>query len=40
LQALTDETGCHFFVRDYGIVAVSGNNQPHGAISLQDFLRP
>jgi hypothetical protein len=39
LQALADETGCYFFVRDYGIVAVSRNNQPHGAISVQEFLR-
>jgi hypothetical protein len=39
LQALADETGCHFFVREYGIVAVSGNNQPRGAISVQEFLR-
>lgn len=39
LQALADETGCYFFIRDYGIVATNGNNVPHGGMTIEDFLR-
>jgi hypothetical protein len=39
LQALADDTGCYFFVREYGIVATGGNNQPPGAMTVEQFLR-
>ena len=39
LQALADETECYFFVRDYGILATSGNHQPPGAMTIEEFLR-
>jgi hypothetical protein len=39
LQALADETGCLFFVRDYGIVATQPNRVPPGAMKVEEFLR-
>ncbi len=39
LQALEDETGCMFFVREYGIVATTKNGAPQGAITVEEFLR-
>jgi len=39
LQALEDETGCRFFVREYGIVATTKNGAPLGAITVEEFLR-
>lgn len=39
LQALTDETGCTFYVRDYGILAIRRDSVPPGAMTVEDFLR-
>jgi hypothetical protein len=41
LQALSDETGCVFLVRDYGILVVVNNpkNVPPGAMTVEEFLR-
>jgi hypothetical protein len=39
LQALSDETGCIFLVREYGILATMENVAPQGAEKVQDFLR-
>jgi hypothetical protein len=39
LQALEDETGCMFFVREYGIVATTKNGAPLGAMTVEEFLR-
>jgi hypothetical protein len=39
LQALADESGCLFFVRDYGIVATTKDRAPHGALTVEEFLR-
>jgi len=38
LQALEDEMGCLFFVREYGIVATTKNGAPHGAMTVEEFL--
>jgi hypothetical protein len=38
LQALADETGCSFFVRDYGILATMEPG-PRGAMTVEQFLR-
>jgi hypothetical protein len=39
LQALADETGCLFFVREYGIVATTREHTPQGAMTVEEFLR-
>jgi hypothetical protein len=39
LQALADESGCFFFVRDYGILAIKKDNAPPGAMTVEEFLR-
>jgi hypothetical protein len=39
LQALEDEFGCSFFVRDYGLVAIPRGQGPHGAMTVEEFLR-
>ncbi len=39
LQALADETGCTFVVRDYGILAIAAKNAPPGAMTVQEFLQ-
>lgn len=39
LQALSDETGCLFFVREYGIVATSDKHVPPRALTVEEFLR-
>ncbi len=40
LQALADEAGCAFFVREYGILAATpGHGEPQQAITVQQFLR-
>jgi hypothetical protein len=37
LQAVGDQTGVHFFVREYGILAAL--NGPPGALTVQEFMR-
>lgn len=39
LQALADERGCVFFVRDYGIVATQPDHRLPGAITAEEFMR-
>jgi hypothetical protein len=38
LQALEDETGCSFFVREYGILAIRREAAPPGAMTVEEFL--
>ncbi|HEY7426171.1 MAG TPA: TolC family protein [Gemmataceae bacterium] len=38
LQAIEDDTGAHFIVRDYGILVTTGKLPP-GALTVQEFLR-
>ncbi len=39
LQALADETGCNFYVREYGILAIDHRSAPPGAMTVEEFLR-
>ncbi len=39
LQALADEYGCCFYVREYGILGTNPNEAPPGAMKVEEFLR-
>jgi hypothetical protein len=39
LQALADEVGCVFYVREYGILATNPDEAPPGAMKVEEFLR-
>lgn len=39
LQALADECGCRFYVRQYGLMVTDKENAPPGGMTIEEFLR-